>query len=123
MGVGWFNVESHTKLRLLDTLAGEANQTPTVALRLNPGIQAQTHHHIATGHVGAKFSLTPDIIRDILARRADYPHLRIAGLHVLIGSQLGNVRETVEATRAAKALTKPYPDIRTLNIDNGFPIG
>jgi diaminopimelate decarboxylase len=98
------------------------DKTPTVALRLNPGIQAQTHHHIATGHFGAKFGMTPDVIRDLLARRAEFSHLRIAGLHVHIGSQLGDVRETVEAVRSAQALAGPYPDIRTLNIGGGFPV-
>ena len=121
-GVGWFNVESHAELRLLDTLAGKMDQTPPVALRLNPGIQAQTHHHIATGHVGAKFGMTPDVIRGILAHRADYSHLHIAGLHVHIGSQLGDVRETVAAARVAMALAAPYPDIHTLNIGGGFPV-
>ncbi|MBN1562999.1 MAG: diaminopimelate decarboxylase [Anaerolineae bacterium] len=121
-GVGWFNVESHAELQLLNTLAGETGQTAQVALRLNPGIQAQTHHHIATGHFGAKFGMTPDIIQDILAHRADYAHLHIAGLHIHIGSQLGDVRETVEAVRAAQALAAPYADMRTLNIGGGFPV-
>ncbi len=122
VGIGWFNVESPAELRLLNTLAGSMGQMPTVALRLNPGIQAQTHHHIATGHFGAKFGMTPDVIRDLLARRAEFPHLYIAGLHIHIGSQLGDVRETVASVKTAQALADPYPDIRTLNIGGGFPV-
>jgi diaminopimelate decarboxylase len=121
-GIGWLNVESPAELRLLDTLAGEIGKSPSVALRLNPGIQAQTHHHIATGHFGAKFGMTPDVIREILACRTEYPHLHIAGLHVHIGSQLGDVRETVAAVQVAQSLAGPYPDIRTLNIGGGFPV-
>lgn len=121
-GVGWFNVESRDELRLLDSLAGAAQQRPRVALRLNPGIQAQTHQHIATGHFGAKFGMPPETVAEALAARGDYANLEITGIHVHIGSQLGDVRETVEAVRAAQALAEPYPDVRTLNIGGGFPV-
>lgn len=121
-GIGWFNVESRAELSLLNALAGERSQTPTVAPRLNPGIRAQTHRHIATGHFGAKFGMAPDMIADILAHRTAYLHLGITGLHVHIGSQLGDVRKTVEAVQIAQALAAPYPDIRTLNIGGGFPV-
>lgn len=121
-GVGWFNVESRTELDVLNTLAGERRIMPQVALRLNPGIQTLTHHHIATGHRGAKFGMDAATVADILTQRRDYPHLRIAGLHVHIGSQLGSVRETVAAVQAAQALAEPYVDIRTLNIGGGFPV-
>jgi diaminopimelate decarboxylase len=121
-GVGWFNVESRDELDVLDTLAGERNLHPTVALRLNPGVEAKTHRYIATGHFGAKFGMTPDTVAEVLKHRLDYPHLHIAGLHVHIGSQLGDVRQTVEAVRAAQALANPYPDLRTLNIGGGFPV-
>jgi diaminopimelate decarboxylase len=121
-GVGWFNVESRDELGVLNALAGERKRIATVALRLNPGVEAKTHHHIATGHFGAKFGMPPDAVAEVLERRSEYSHLRIAGLHVHIGSQLGDVRQTVEAVRAAQALADPYPDFRTLNIGGGFPV-
>jgi len=120
-GIGWFNVESRDELRLLDRLAGEREVTPQVALRLNPGIRAQTHEHIATGHLGAKFGLTAADASALLDERGVYPHLRLAGIHVHIGSQLGDVAETVEAVRAAQAVAAPHAEVRTLNIGGGFP--
>lgn len=122
VGVGWFNVESQDELALLDRLAGERGLTAQAALRLNPGIQAQTHRHIATGHYGAKFGMPAEVVADVLAQRAAYPHVRLGGLHVHIGSQLGSVAETVAAVQAAQALAQPYPDVRTLNIGGGFPV-
>lgn len=121
-GVGWFNVESHGELLLLDQLARVLQKTPAVALRLNPDVQAKTHHHIATGHFGAKFGMNADTIAHILAHRHETPHLNIQGLHVHIGSQLGEVEETVEAVHRAQQLAEPYPDLRTLNIGGGFPV-
>lgn len=120
--IGWFNVESRDELALLDRLAGEEEYTPQVALRLNPGVQAQTHPHIATGHAAAKFGMPPDVVADLLEARRAYPHLHLAGIHVHIGSQLGAVTETVEAVRLAQSLAAPHPDVRTLNIGGGFPV-
>lgn len=117
VGVGWFNVESQAELALLNQLAGSAK--PNVALRLNPDVQAATHHHIATGHGGAKFGMSAAVIKDILAHRDDYPNLNIQGLHVHIGSQLGNVDATVQAVKRAQAIAG---DLRTLNIGGGFPV-
>ena len=121
-GVGWFNVESRAELAVLNALAGEYGQSAVVALRLNPGIHAKTHHHIATGHFGAKFGMPQDEIAAILKQRENYPHVKITGIHIHIGSQLGDVQETLDAVRAALALAEPYPDVRTLNIGGGFPV-
>jgi diaminopimelate decarboxylase len=121
-GVGWFNVESRAELELLNTQTGESNRTAAVALRLNPGIQAKTHPRIATGHLGAKFGMPPDVIADILVHRPSYPRLNITGIHLHIGSQLGDIRETVDAVRLALDLAGPHPDVRTLNIGGGFPV-
>jgi diaminopimelate decarboxylase len=124
-GVGWFNVESRAELDLLHVLADEykeSGQAAGVALRLNPGIRANTHRHIATGHFGAKFGMPPDEVAALLEQRRNYPNLKISGLHVHIGSQLGDVQRTADAVRAALTLAAPYPDVRTLNVGGGFPV-
>lgn len=120
--IGWFNVESQAELELLNTLAEAYDYTPTVALRLNPGIQAQTHRHIATGHTAAKFGMDADTVAAILAKQARYRQVQIAGIHVHIGSQLGRAAETVSAVEIAQDIARPYPDVRTLNIGGGFPV-
>src|SRR3954451_1215641 len=58
-----------------------------VLVRVTPGIEADTHEAISTGHHGSKFGLPPEqaieAIRDARARG-----LEAAGLHVHLGSQL-----------------------------------
>ena len=93
-----------------------------VALRLNPDVTANTHPQIATGHGGAKFGLTADAIRDLLARQDETPNLRYAGIHVHIGSQLHDTDATLQALRAALDLIAPYPQIRTINLGGGLPV-
>jgi diaminopimelate decarboxylase len=56
-------------------------------VRVTPGIDAETHDAIKTGHHGSKFGLPPEQARELL-RRTQELGVAIAGLHVHIGSQL-----------------------------------
>jgi len=120
--IAWFNVENVAELRIINDLAHSLGcQDVQIALRLNPDITANTHPYIATGHGGAKFGLTPETITQLLARQEDYPQLRFAGIHIHIGSQLGDTQGTVQAVQKALDLIRPYPQIRTVNIGGGMP--
>lgn len=120
-GVGWINIENLEEVALIEQIAGELGVTQTVALRLNPNIAAKTHPFIATGHGGAKFGMSADVIVEVLARRADYAHIRFQGLHVHIGSQLHDVAETAQAVTIARDLAMEFPFIDTLDIGGGIP--
>jgi len=121
-GIGWFNVENLAELGHIEREAARLGRRVRVALRLNPEVTANTHPYIATGHGGAKFGLTSDAIRQALTEQGRYPHLDFAGLHVHIGSQLGDTHGTVQAVERALELTAPYETLRTLNIGGGFPV-
>jgi diaminopimelate decarboxylase len=122
-GVGWINIENVAELSLINEIVAGLRQPPArVALRLNPDITAKTHRHIATGHKGAKFGLSVETVRDLLARRSTYPHVSIEALHIHIGSQLHDTQATHKAVEVALELIAPYPDIRTLNIGGGLAV-
>ncbi len=122
-GVGWVNVENVGELWLINDIIQTLGRNPAqVALRLNPDIEAKTHRHIATGHKGAKFGLTTETVRDLLAHQADYPHVQIAGIHIHIGSQLHDTDATRRAVEMVLDLIAPYPAIRTINIGGGLPV-
>lgn len=121
-GVRWFNVENVRELDMLRAYAQTHDYAGiTVALRLNPDVTANTHPYIATGHGGAKFGLTADVIANVLANQAQYPQLTFVGIHVHIGSQLGDTNATQQAIEKACELLAPYPDMRTINIGGGMP--
>ncbi len=120
--IGWFNVENARECELIDRMAGVAGKRARIALRFNPGVTANTHPHIATGHGGAKFGLTEAAIRALLDHAADLPNLDFAGLHVHIGSQLHDTTATVAAVRAARDLAQAYPSITTIDIGGGLPV-
>jgi diaminopimelate decarboxylase len=121
-GVGWFNVENVGELDFINQFAANLGRKDVkIALRLNPDVTANTHPYIATGHGGAKFGLTADVITEVLKRQADYPQLTFAGLHIHIGSQLGDTIATQKAVQKALDLLAPYPHMKTLNIGGGMP--
>ncbi len=121
-GVGWVNVENVAECAVLDQAAGALGRVQRVALRLNPDVSASTHRYIATGHGGAKFGLAENALRQLLDRQADYPNLRFEGIHIHIGSQLGDTTATAQAAKAALTIARAYPDIRMIDIGGGFPV-
>ncbi len=122
-GIGWFNVENALELRYIDEAAADAGlDAISVALRLNPQIEAKTHPHLATGHGAAKFGLTADVIGELLANQAAYPRLDFAGIHMHIGSQLGDSAATLAAVDSLLALIRPWRHITTINIGGGLPV-
>ncbi len=122
-GIGWFNVENLAELRYINSSADDLGvDAVNVALRLNPQVTANTHPYMATGHGAAKFGLTADVIRDILTRQSDYPRLSFAGIHIHIGSQLGDTAATLAALDAALDLLAAHPRIRTINLGGGLPV-
>jgi diaminopimelate decarboxylase len=65
-------------------------------VRVTPGIEADTHAAIRTGHHGSKFGLPPSQVRDALAYARE-AGLDVAGLHLHIGSQLLDTRAGLES--------------------------
>ena len=70
-----------------------------VLVRLMPGVDAETHEAIRTGHRGSKFGLDAD---DALAtiRSAHDAGVEVAGVHVHVGSQLADGRAHLLAVEA-----------------------
>lgn len=122
-GVGWFNVENVDELDHIEAAAQKTGRDQVrVALRFNPEVTANTHPYIATGHGGAKFGLTAELVRDLYDARSQWPRLNFAGIHVHIGSQLHDIDATCAAVEKALDLIAPYPFLRTVNIGGGLPV-
>jgi diaminopimelate decarboxylase len=119
--VGWINIENEAECATINRLASERGQTQRVALRYNPDVAANTIRQIATGHNGAKFGLSTEAVQRILNTASDYPFLQFEGIHVHIGSQLGDTTSTEASVRSARSLIAPYPHISTIDIGGGVP--
>ncbi len=105
-GIRQFNVESEPELEALAAIASDMGLTAPIALRVNPDIDARTHHKIATGRKEDKFGLPIDRARDIYARAAQMPGLRIIGIDMHIGSQLTDLAPFEAAYTKLAELTR-----------------
>jgi diaminopimelate decarboxylase len=82
------NVESEPELELLSSIAAGKSRMANVSVRVNPDIDARTHTKIATGKAENKFGIPISRARDVYARAAKLPGIRVAGVDMHIGSQI-----------------------------------
>jgi diaminopimelate decarboxylase len=100
-GVGTVVVDNFDDIDRLERLVtGEQG----VLVRLIPGIRAETHAAIATGHDGSKFGLSPAAARMAVERLRHSDRLRLDGVHVHVGSQILDAEPLARAAEAAAAL-------------------
>ena len=90
-GIHQINVELVPELHLLSAIAGKHGRVASVALRVNPDVDALTHAKIATGKEENKFGI--DFHEAVAAYRlaSSLPGIKVVGLAVHIGSQLVNL--------------------------------
>src|SRR4051794_19875356 len=62
-----------------------------VLVRVIPGVTADTHAHVLTGHEGSKFGLMPVDAARLISRIERSAKLRMRGVHVHVGSQILDV--------------------------------
>ena len=113
-------------LVVLDSLeeidrARDAGVTRTL-IRVTPGIDADTHEAVRTGHHGSKFGLPPDDALEAIRRLPE-----AEGLHVHVGSQLldlGAALMAVDwmATFAARARAETGWELRTIDLGGGLGV-
>jgi diaminopimelate decarboxylase len=84
-GVGCVVVDNADDVEKLARVV-RAGARQAVLLRVTPGIHADTHEAILTGHAASKFGMEPGEAAALVERPPD--HLDVRGYHVHLGSQL-----------------------------------
>lgn len=103
-GIFQFNVESDRELLALNDVAVALKKRASIALRVNPDVDAATHAKISTGKKENKFGIDIEMAPALYKLAASLPGIQVQGVSVHIGSQL----TTLEPFRAA------YQRVRTL---------
>src|SRR5690242_13186032 len=93
------NVESEPELELLSKLAVQTGRTARVSVRVNPDVDAGTHAKISTGKSENKFGIPISRAREVYARAAKLPGLKIIGTDMHIGSQITDLGKMETAFR------------------------
>ncbi|MCP1997256.1 diaminopimelate decarboxylase [Flavobacterium sp. HSC-61S13] len=83
-----FNVESVQELEVIAQLAAEMKTVARIALRINPNVDAHTHHYITTGLDENKFGILTHELPLCIDLIRDNELLQLTGLHFHIGSQI-----------------------------------
>ena len=87
-GIFCINIESEPELALLSEIAAAKGKRAHVSVRVNPDVDAKTHHKIATGKAENKFGIPISRAREVYARAAKLPGLKVTGVDMHIGSQI-----------------------------------
>ncbi len=129
----WVAIESPEELAALTTLAGRAGlglggrRPLDVLLRLNPDVRPETHAGLAVGLGASKFGMTETELTGAVAALPEDGPLRVRGIHIHVGSQLGAVdawRDGVRRGLAVLALVGAgRRDFDTFDVGGGFPVG
>jgi diaminopimelate decarboxylase len=83
-----FNCESTAELEIIDELASKKQKIAQIALRINPNINAKTHHYITTGLEENKFGINIWELEGVLELFKTLKNVKLIGLHFHIGSQI-----------------------------------
>ncbi|UDL88178.1 diaminopimelate decarboxylase [Mesorhizobium sp. PAMC28654] len=87
-GILCFNVESEPELELLSARATALGKVAPISLRINPDVDAKTHKKISTGKAENKFGIPWQKARQVYARAAELPGIKVTGIDTHIGSQI-----------------------------------
>jgi diaminopimelate decarboxylase len=99
-----FNVESSQEIRLLNEVAARKGKKASIAIRVNPDVDPETHPYISTGLKENKFGIDIGRALEDYTAAAGLSHLHVAGVSCHIGSQLTRVSPFVDALRKLKGL-------------------
>jgi len=86
-GVGLIVVDGPDDVDRLEAIV-PAGRVQDVLVRIIPGVTADTHAHVLTGHEGSKFGLLPEAAAALIRRIDHSRRLRMRGVHAHVGSQI-----------------------------------
>ena len=103
-GILSFNCESEPELALIDALVHRRGKKARVAVRVNPDVEASTHHYISTGRLAHKFGIDIADAEALYERARQYQDLLLEGVSCHIGSQILELKPVLEAVDRVLAL-------------------
>ncbi len=103
-GIAAFNLESEEEIENIDRIAGEMGKKAVGALRVNPDVDPKTHAKTTTGKKGNKFGVDIDRAEAVFEKYRSLKHLRMAGVHIHIGSPIYTIEPYVLAVTKITAL-------------------
>lgn len=125
-GIHSFNCESEAEIGHISEIAQSADRQVSIAIRVNPDVDAATHPYISTGLREHKFGVEIHRAEELSIRAAGLPGIAVDGVSCHIGSQLLDTEPLLEAADkmlhlVSRLRTQGLP-IRSLDLGGGLGI-
>ena len=117
--------ESEEEVELINKISGELGKIASVAIRVNPDVDAKTHPYITTALSSNKFGIDSKTALSIYKRRKKLKNIRFTGIDMHIGSQITSISPFVEAVKKLSELYFELKDdgLKLQHFDVGGGIG
>ena len=120
------NIESASELERVQEVAASLGITASIAFRVNPNVDPETHPYISTGMDEAKFGVTMEAAFDAYKRAAEMPNIEVHGIACHIGSQITKTSPFTDALEIVidmvKRLAECGIEIKQLDLGGGLGI-
>lgn len=127
-GVGLINADSLTEVRRLQEISRRVGRNCNVGIRINLGIRAETHPHLATASREHKFGIPLEDALAAYQEAAKKEALNVVGIHSHIGSNISQPQAFREMATAIFSLATKLDQILGLKLNKidmggglGFP--
>ncbi|MFN4235015.1 MAG: diaminopimelate decarboxylase [Bacteroidia bacterium] len=121
-----FNCESIQEIEVINELAQKNNCKAQIALRINPNVNANTHHYITTGLEENKFGINIWELDAITEKLKTFSNIKLIGLHFHIGSQISDLQPFKSLCLKVNELQKWFEQrkihIEHINVGGGLGI-
>jgi len=121
-----FNVESIPEMEIINELAQAKNKTARIKLRINPNVNAHTHHYITTGLNENKFGISISDLDSVIALLKGLKNLELTGIHFHIGSQITDLSACENLCVRINELQNLFEDkgisLKNINVGGGLGI-
>ena len=125
-GISAFNLESEAEIENIDRVAGEIGMRAVGAIRINPDVDPKTHAKTTTGKKESKFGVDIERAERVFDHYRGLKNLRIAGVHIHIGSPVYEIQPYVEAVKKMvdliDRLTAKGHAIEWFDVGGGFAV-
>jgi len=121
-----FNVESVQELQIINDLASAKNKKAGIAVRINPNVDAHTHHFITTGLEENKFGINTWELPKVAEKLRECRNLQFLGIHFHVGSQINDLGVFRELCLKVNEMQSWFQgqdfEVKVLNVGGGLGV-
>lgn len=125
-GIHSINCESIEELEVINEIAEQHGVVADIAFRINPNVDADTHHKITTGLSENKFGIPMNELDTAVEEILKHKNLALKGIHFHIGSQLLSLNPFANLCQQANKITARLKEqgitLEHINVGGGLGI-